>query len=79
MQPRDVHEILAETPMADRLSALICSIAEDGHAATAVGAIVAVAAFMAQHLTPEQRALVARHMAVESERLLALHEERMMN
>jgi hypothetical protein len=63
-----INETLRHLPLADRQSALACSIMEaNPRALNAVAAMVSFATVMAAMLTPHQRAAFAAHLRSEAQ------------
>jgi hypothetical protein len=67
-----INETLSGLPLNERCAALIVSlIQDDPRAVTAVASIVSVAAVMARHLRPEQRAAISFHLKRAADELAA--------
>jgi hypothetical protein len=66
----DVHAILVDLPLIDRIAALVVSIIDrDPRAPFAIAGLIVAAQLMAKHLPPEQRAAIAWHLAAAIEEL----------
>ncbi len=70
---RTVHDALANTPVAERLGALVSSVIDHpkvkGDAVAPIKALISVATVMARMLNTAQAEAVAQHMRAEADAL----------